>query len=92
LGTGAQETTVTVVEEDLLESACDTALTVTLAGFGTIAGATYSPDVETLPTVKLPPIMPFTFQTTFLLVEPLTGAASCTVSVTRRVGATFTVI
>jgi hypothetical protein len=32
-------TTVTVAEPDLVESACEVAITVTFGGFGTVAGA-----------------------------------------------------
>ena len=55
---------VTVAEADRVESATDTAVTVTVAGDGTVAGAVYSPAVEIAPTVALPPVTVFTCQVT----------------------------
>ena len=55
-------------------SACDTALTDTLAGFGTCAGAVYAPEVVIVPLVELPPATPFTCQVTAVFVDPLTVA------------------
>jgi hypothetical protein len=49
------------------------AVALTLTGVvGSVAGAVYSPDVSTLPTVKFPPDAPFTSQETWVLEEPLT--------------------
>ena len=45
-------------------SAAAVALTVTSAGFGTLFGARYNPDVLIVPTDPLPPTMLFTFQIT----------------------------
>lgn len=45
---------VTVAEADLLVSACETALTVTEFGSGTVAGAVYRPLALIVPTVVLP--------------------------------------
>jgi hypothetical protein len=54
-------------------AAADVAVTVTVAGFGTTAGAVYSPVPSTVPLV-LPPM---TAQVTLWLVEPFTVAANC---------------
>jgi hypothetical protein len=50
-------------------SAADVALTVTVAGDGTEFGAVRS-DWLTVPTVPLPPTMPFTFQVADVFVVP----------------------
>jgi hypothetical protein len=60
----------------LVESAADTAVTVTIAGEGTVMGAVYTPDVETIPTVALPPATPLTLQFTAVFDEPVTEAAN----------------
>src|SRR5262245_32010524 len=56
--------TVTVAVAVFVGSPTDVALTVTTAGFGTEFGALYDPDAEIVPTVELPPTIPFTFQVT----------------------------
>ena len=48
----------------------DVAVTVTVAGDGTEFGALYAPDWLTVPTVPLPPTMPFTFQVADVFVVP----------------------
>src|ERR1700736_2860173 len=58
----AAAVTVTWAEADLVESAADTALTVTIAGEGVVIGAVYTPEVEIIPTVALPPATPLTLQ------------------------------
>jgi hypothetical protein len=69
------EVMVTVAEADLVVSACETAVTVTVAGLGTVAGAVKAPDVEIIPVVAFPPVTPFTCQVTAVLV------VFCTVAV-----------
>ena len=64
----------TLEDADLVGSACETARTVTVAGVGTTAGAKYNPALEIVPTVELPPLMPFTCQFTAVLGEPVTVA------------------
>ena len=54
-------------------AAADAAVTVTVAGFGTSAGAVYSPVASTAP-FALPPV---TAQVTLWSVELLTVAANC---------------
>src|SRR5205814_9019470 len=49
---------VTCAEADFVGSAWDTAATVTMAGFGTTAGAVYRPELDIVPTVALPPVTP----------------------------------
>ena len=68
---------VTVVEADLVESAWDTAVTVTVAGVGTLAGAVYIPEVEIVPVVELPPVTPSTCQVTAVLLVFWTVAVNC---------------
>ena len=72
----AAATTVAWAEADLVESAADTAVTVTIAGEGTAMGAVYTPDVEIIPTVALPPATPLTLQFTVVFDEPVTEAAN----------------
>ena len=55
---------VTAAFAVLLGSATAVALTVTTAGFGTVFGARYRPDVLIVPTDPLPPLIPLTFQIT----------------------------
>src|SRR5271155_4900357 len=59
---------VTVAEADLVVSACEMAVTVTVAGLGTAAGAVKTPDVEIVPVVVFPPVTPFTCQVTAVLL------------------------
>jgi hypothetical protein len=75
-GAAGAATTVTWAEADLVESAADTAVTVTIAGEGTVTGAVYTPDVEIIPTVALPPATPLTLQFTTVFDEPVTDAAN----------------
>jgi len=70
---------------DLLASAADTAVTVTVAGEGTDDGALYSPLLLTVPTVELPLVTPFTFQTTVLFEVFETVAVNCFVLLMRTV-------
>jgi hypothetical protein len=63
--------TVTKVDPGVVVAA-DVAVTVTVAGFGTTAGAEYSPP-STVP-FALPPV---TAQVTLWLVEPFTVAVNC---------------
>jgi hypothetical protein len=72
----AVATTVTWTDIDLVESAADTAVTVTVAGEGTVIGAVYTPDVEIIPTVALPPAVPLTLQFTAVFEEPVTVAVN----------------
>src|SRR4029077_18021137 len=48
------DVTITVAGEDFVESACEVAVTVTCAGFGTVAGAVYSPELEMVPLAAPP--------------------------------------
>jgi hypothetical protein len=59
-----------------VESAAEVAVTVTVAGDGTVIGAVYTPDVEIMPTVALPPATPLTLQFTEVLADPVTVAAN----------------
>src|SRR5437764_207988 len=70
---------VTCAEADFVGSACDTAVTVTAAGFGTTAGAVYRPELDIVPTVALPPLTPFTCQVTAVLLVFCTVAVNCCV-------------
>ena len=53
---------------------------------GTVAGATYAPVALIVPTVALPPAMPFTDQVTAVLVVPVTVAENVCVSPARMLG------
>jgi hypothetical protein len=71
--------TVTLADPDLVESACDTAVTVTVAGFGTFAGAVYTPLGEIDPVVApFPPVVPFTCHVTAKFVVFVTVAEKTT--------------
>jgi len=63
-----------------LGSAADTALTVTVAGAGRVAGAVYTPLLEILPTVELPPLIPLTSQVTAVFVVFSTAAVNAWVA------------
>ena len=52
---------------------------VTVAGEGAVAGAVYRPELDTAPTVALPPAAPLTDQVTLVLEEPVTVAENCCV-------------
>jgi len=80
--------TVTVADPDEEEFACETAVTVTGAAtlppplvdvVGTEFGAWYTPEVEIVPAVAFPPVIPFTSQVTALLGCPLMLAVNCCV-------------
>jgi hypothetical protein len=77
--TGGGAVTVTVAEALLLASAWEIAVTGTFPPVGTVAGAVYKPDVLTIPTVELPPVIPFTCQVTAVFVALLTVAVNCCV-------------
>src|SRR5437763_7561352 len=70
---------VTCAEADFVGSACDTAVTATVAGFGTTAGAVYRPELDIIPTVALPPLTPLTCQVTAVLLVFCTVAVNCCV-------------
>jgi hypothetical protein len=65
--------TVTVAEMDLVESATLVAVTVTMGGTGTVAGAVYSPLAEIVPALALGS----TLQVTAVLALPVTVAVNC---------------
>src|SRR5215472_9619299 len=73
---------VVLATPDLVESAWDTAVTVTVAGLGTATGAAYSPLLPIVPIIELPPATPFTshFTTVFSALE--TTAVNCWVDPT----------
>src|SRR5579859_2032928 len=48
-------TMLTFAEADRVVSACDTAMIVTVVGFGTLKGAVYRPVVEMMPMLEFPP-------------------------------------
>jgi hypothetical protein len=70
----------TVAETDLDESAWLVAVTVTVAGEGTVVGAVYFPTevaaLEIDPTVEFPPAVPFIDQVTATLEVPVTLATN----------------
>jgi hypothetical protein len=70
---------VTVAVPDFVESARAVAVMVTVAGLGTIVGATYTPSREISPWADSPPRTPLTFQMTVWSVESATVALNCRV-------------
>jgi hypothetical protein len=67
--------TVTLADPDFVASACEIAVTVTVAGFGTVAGAVYIPPLEILPFA----VPPLTLQVTAVFDVPVTVAMNCCV-------------
>src|SRR6266446_4662078 len=67
--------TVTDADADFVASACAVAVTVTCAGFGTVAGAVYSPLLEMVP-LEAPPAM---LHVTAVFDVPVTVAVNCCV-------------
>ncbi len=69
-------TTVTAAEPDLLRSACEVAVTVTVGGMGTIAGAEYRPAALMVPQVTPAHPVPVTVQVTVVFKVPVTFAVN----------------
>jgi hypothetical protein len=65
---------VTCAEPDFAASSTEVAVTVTVAGNGTLAGAVYTPSVEIVPSAELPPETPFTCHVTELFCAFVTTA------------------
>ena len=63
--------------------AASVAVSVTTGGSGTVAGAVYRPVDVTVPTVELPPAIPFTLHEKLMPGFPLSVAANCRVVVIR---------
>ena len=62
---------------DLVVSAVLVAVMLICAGFGNFAGAVYRPVAEIVPTVASPPVVPFTFHVTAVLLAFATVAVNC---------------
>jgi hypothetical protein len=76
-------------------SACETAVTTTVEGFGNTDGAVYRPPEVIVPTVEFPPATPATSQFTAVFVVPVTVALKGTVCPTTTdvaLGDTITLI
>ena len=69
--------TVTVAVPDLVASACEVAVTVTVGGLGTELGAVYSPEVVMVPQVDPVQPVPFKLQVTAVFDVPETVAVNC---------------
>jgi hypothetical protein len=83
--------TVRVAEPDFAEFACEVAMTLSVAGFGTVTGAVYNPPLEIVP-FDAPPL---TLQVTAVFDVPVTVAVNCSVfpvATLALAGATETVI
>src|SRR5947207_15185844 len=83
---------VTCAEADFVGSAWDTAATVTMAGFGTTAGAVYRPELDIVPTVALPPITPLTRSEERRVGEDSTVAVNCCVPLDTTVADTGDIV
>src|SRR5579862_4870952 len=68
---------VTVAVADCNVSICAAALTVTVAGDGTIAGAVYNPPAVTVPHADPVQPVPLTLQLSAVFVLPVTVARNC---------------
>jgi hypothetical protein len=87
--------TVTCADPVRAGLALETAVTVTVAGVGTCAGAVYTPEVEIVPALALPPVTPLTCQLTAVFgVFNTEAAKACVALVTTLVtlGLTLTLI
>jgi hypothetical protein len=85
---------VTALCPAAVESATLTASTVTVFGFGSVAGAVYTPVELTVPVADAPPVTPFTCQVTLELEVPVTATVNGCESPARTVaefGETLTV-
>ena len=86
---------VTLAEPESDAFADKTAVTVTVAGLGMVAGAVYNPFDVIVPAAALPPGVPFTCQVTAVFVVPVTVAMNCVLAPGPTVavaGVTVTVI
>jgi hypothetical protein len=70
---------VTVTDADLVVSALEVAVTVTCAGFGTVAGAVKRPLDEIVPQVAPEQPTPLRLHVTTVFVVPVTFAVNCCV-------------
>jgi len=68
---------VTLADADLVVSALEIAFTVITRSLETLAGATYSPEVEMVPLLEFPPVVPLTCQVTAVLEVFSTVAVNC---------------
>jgi len=68
---------VTLADADLVVSALEIAFTVITRSLETLAGATYSPEVEMVPLLEFPPVVPLTCQVTAVWEVFSTVAVNC---------------
>jgi hypothetical protein len=85
---GVGFSSVTALDPEALASACEIAVTVIVLGFGTAAGAVYTPEELIVPADEFPPATPFTDHVTPWFVDPVTAAANVCVAPAR----TFAVV
>src|SRR3989441_10021505 len=74
---------VTVADALSVESSLWIAVTLTVDGFGAIAGALYNPSALTVPTVESPPGRSFTAHRTLVVAVPASSAWNCCVRFTK---------
>jgi hypothetical protein len=79
---------VTALDALTLEFCTEVTPTLTVFGFGNMAGATYAPVALIVPIVALPPLMPLTVQVTFWLV----ALVSCAVNACDAPARTFALV
>lgn len=79
---------VTALDALTLEFCTEVTPTLTVFGFGNMAGATYAPVALIVPIVVLPPLMPLTVQVTFWLV----ALVSCAVNACDAPARTFALV
>src|SRR5437016_907080 len=77
IASGGGAVMITLAELALVQSACDTAVTLTVDGLGTTAGALYTTDLQTTPKLEFPPVAPLTCHVTAVLFVFCTVAVNC---------------
>jgi hypothetical protein len=77
VGTVESGAKVTFAEAVWVESAWLVAVTDTFPGVGSDTGGVYRPFESIVPTILLPPAVPFTPQATVSLATPMTVALNC---------------
>jgi hypothetical protein len=84
LNTGTGFSSASCADPETVGEATLTADTVTVFAVGTAAGGVYTPPLDIVPNVLLPPATPFTCHVTVVLVRLETAAVNVVVAPTRN--------